>query len=156
MKSLVIVSNRLPFVVNTEPDTGKLVRRNSAGGLVTALTPLVIKSNGYWIGWSGKELSQDTRIPECEDATSISHGLKSSQIVPMFLSDDTYKNYYNGMCNASLWPLLHSLPNNAVFNLLYWNSYIEVNASFSKACLETLEKLELENKQESCNENKLG
>ena len=152
MKSLIIVSNRLPFVVNTD-ENGKSTRINSAGGLVTALTPLVIKSNGYWIGWAGKELTEGMPIPESDDVTSIAHELKSSQIVPIYFSDETYKTFYNGMCNASLWPLLHSLPTHSIFCTAYWNSYVEVNTSFSNACLETLKKCqdETSHKEETVN-----
>ena len=140
MKSLIIVSNRLPFIVSNNED-GTSNRVNSAGGLVTALTPLVINSNGFWIGWAGKELCETMSIPESDDATSIAHNLKSSQIVPIYFEEETYKNYYNGMCNASLWPLLHSLPTHTIFSSSYWSSYVEVNTTFSNACLETLKKI---------------
>jgi trehalose-6-phosphate synthase len=104
MKSLILVSNRLPFVINVQED-GKTSRVNSAGGLVTALTPLVINTNGYWIGWAGKDFAENMTVPESDDPTSMSHNLKASQIVPIVFDDDTYKNYYLGMCNSTLWPL---------------------------------------------------
>lgn len=44
-KTLIVVSNRLPFVI-TVNENGETKRSSSAGGLVTALAPLVIKSNG--------------------------------------------------------------------------------------------------------------
>ena len=143
MRPLILVSNRLPFVINVE-ENGNTTRSSSAGGLVTALTPLVIKSNGYWVGWAGKESLQSTEIPESEDPTSISHELKSSQIVRVFYNEETYKLFYNGMCNASLWPLLHSLPTNTIFRSDYWNAYMDVNNSFSNATLETLKKIKLD------------
>jgi trehalose 6-phosphate synthase/phosphatase len=92
------------------------------------------------VGWAGKESLQSAEIPESEDSTSISHELKSSQIVRVFYNDETYKLFYNGMCNASLWPLLHSLPTNTIFRSDYWNAYVDVNKSFSNATLETLKK----------------
>ncbi len=72
---------------------------------MTALTPLVINTNGYWIGWAGKEFLENMIVPESDDPTSIAHNLKSSQIVPIYFDDETYKNYYSGMCNSTLWPL---------------------------------------------------
>jgi len=140
MKNLIIVSNRLPFVIGQD-ENGNFKRVSSAGGLVTALTPLVIKSNGYWIGWAGKDSSQSLEIPESTDPTSISHELKSSQIVRVSYNEETYKLFYNGMCNASLWPLLHSLPTNTIFSSDYWNAYVDVNNSFSNATLETLKQI---------------
>ena len=43
--SLIVVSNRLPFVlVRGEDDV--LTRKSSAGGLVTAVAPVVVQCNG--------------------------------------------------------------------------------------------------------------
>ena len=46
--SLIVVSNRLPFVLKrtgTESDS-VLTRHSSAGGLVTAVAPVVVESGG--------------------------------------------------------------------------------------------------------------
>ena len=140
VRSLIIVSNRLPFVVTVDEKTGEAKRSNSAGGLVTALAPLVAKTQGYWIGWAGNESTEEMIIPESTDSSSITHDIKSSQIVPIFYTDEIYKSFYNGMCNASLWPLMHSLPTLAVFNADFWNAYLEVNSNFARAALETLKR----------------
>ena len=50
-------------------------------------------------------------------------GLKSSQVKCVDLSPEDYENYYNGCCNATLWPLFHSMPDRAVFNEKYWTAY---------------------------------
>lgn len=142
VKPLIIVSNRLPFVVSIDEKTGEAKRSNSAGGLVTALAPLVAKTQGYWIGWAGNECTEEMVIPESSDPSSITHDIKSSQIVPIFYTDDIYKSFYNGMCNATLWPLMHSLPTLAVFDAEYWNAYLEVNTNFAQAALETLKTVD--------------
>ena len=43
--SLIVVSNRLPFVLKKDED-GNLSRKSSAGGLVTAVAPVVVQSGG--------------------------------------------------------------------------------------------------------------
>ena len=43
--SLIVVSNRLPFVLNRRDDN-KLYRKPSAGGLVTAVAPVIVQSGG--------------------------------------------------------------------------------------------------------------
>ena len=141
MRNLIVCSNRLPFVINID-EKGNPVRCNSAGGLVTALSPLVAKSNGFWIGWAGVELTESMQIPDCSDATYIGQQIKSAQIVSIFYNDEIYKLFYNGMCNATLWPLMHSLPTITVFRGDFWNAYLEVNTSFANAALETLKKIE--------------
>lgn len=60
----------------------------SAGGLVTAVCPVVIKGQGLWVGWSGLHLQDPNEpIPESNptDQTPTA-GLKSDQvsILPTF------------------------------------------------------------------------
>ena len=43
--NLIVVSNRLPFVLKKDQD-GNLFRKSSAGGLVTAVAPVVVESGG--------------------------------------------------------------------------------------------------------------
>ena len=47
--SLIVVSNRLPFVLKKNED-GSLSRKSSAGGLVTAVAPVVVESGGNFLG----------------------------------------------------------------------------------------------------------
>lgn len=54
----------------------------SAGGLVTAVCPVVIKGNGLWVGWPGVHLEETGyAIPESDpnDKTPTA-GLKSDQV----------------------------------------------------------------------------
>ena len=44
---MVVVSNRLPFVL-VRGKEGTLERKASAGGLVTAVAPIVVQSGGTW------------------------------------------------------------------------------------------------------------
>jgi trehalose 6-phosphate synthase/phosphatase len=90
-------------------------------------------------------MDESTVVPESNDPASISHGIRSSQIVPIYFNEETYKLFYNGMCNATLWPQMHSLPTFTVFKSEYWNAYLDVNSNFAHAGLLTLKKM-LENK----------
>ena len=54
----------------------------SAGGLVTAVAPVVIETEGLWVGWPGVYSEEGLKsIPESnpEDKTPTA-GLKSSQV----------------------------------------------------------------------------
>lgn len=54
----------------------------SAGGLVTAVAPVVINGNGLWVGWPGIHLENpDEPIPESDpsDITPTA-GLKSNKV----------------------------------------------------------------------------
>lgn len=60
----------------------RLLTEFSAGGLVTAVCPVVIKGHGIWVGWPGIHLSDPKEpIPESNptDQTPTA-GLKSGQV----------------------------------------------------------------------------
>ena len=54
----------------------------SAGGLVTAVAPVVVETQGLWVGWSGLHLEDENlEIPEADpNDQSPTAGLKSSQV----------------------------------------------------------------------------
>ena len=82
------------------------------------------------------------QIPDCcpDDLTPTS-GLKSDNIVPVSIpSRTTFDQYYNGCCNATFWPLFHSMPDRAVFNIETWQSYSQVNQIFAERTLEAVRK----------------
>lgn len=62
------------------------VCKNSAGGLVTAVAPVVIKGKGLWVGWPGLHLPKDfddANIPESDPSDQTpTAGLKSDQVSP--------------------------------------------------------------------------
>ena len=93
--SLIVVSNRLPFTLGVSPEDGSLRRKPAAGGLVTAVAPVVIQSKGVWVGWPGSGVDKDAVIPESDPSdTSPTAGLLSSQVVPVHLTDEvrTYQS----------------------------------------------------------------
>jgi hypothetical protein len=48
---LVVVSNRLPLTLRKVK--GRWTSERSSGGLVSAMNPLLQRTSGVWIGWSG-------------------------------------------------------------------------------------------------------
>ncbi|CAH1726380.1 uncharacterized protein LOC114122764 isoform X1 [Aphis gossypii] len=136
---LIVVSNRLPFVLGKNAD-GDLVRKQSAGGLVTAVAPVVVECNGTWIGWSGSfDLKPNDPIPESDpEDKAPTAGLKSSQIIPVHLDKSEIEEFYNGCCNGTFWPLFHSMPDRANFVSRDWKTYCKVNDKFADCTLAAL------------------
>merc|ERR1719341_2340379 len=142
---MIVVSNRLPFVLKRNRN-GQLERKASAGGLVTAVAPVVIECDGLWVGWTGlQDYSQEDVIPESSpDDLAPTAGLKSRNIVPVRIDSATlFDQYYNGCCNATFWPLFHSMPDRAVFNIETWKAYTQVNEDFATTTLDAIRKLEV-------------
>lgn len=55
----------------------------SAGGLVTAVAPVVIKGNGLWVGWPGIHSKEPLgEIPESDPSDQTpTAGLRSDQVI---------------------------------------------------------------------------
>jgi len=123
---LVIVSNRLPVVV-TRDDNDNWQVEPAAGGLVTALSPLMRREHGLWIGWPGcsPDAEVDSLLEQYGRETGYSLG-------PVPLDDDEVDRYYRGFANQTIWPLFHDLLGHCRFEAAHWSSYVEVNRKFAE------------------------
>ncbi|ODN04256.1 Bifunctional trehalose-6-phosphate synthase/phosphatase [Orchesella cincta] len=144
--SLIVVSNRLPFVLKYNEESGSFDRKSSAGGLVTAVAPVVAQCGGIWIGWSGLYMEElattKLEIPESDPADKTpTAGIKSKQIVAVNVDKEIFQQYYNGCCNGTFWPLFHSMSDRAIFSAESWEAYVQVNQEFAESTLSALRRL---------------
>ena len=117
----IVVSNRLPVDRVAGEDGGNSWRR-SPGGLVTALAPVMAKTDGAWIGWHGA--ADEALEPFDHD---------NMRLVPVELSGDDVELYYEGFSNATLWPLYHDVIAPPEFHRTWWEVYKAVNRRFAEA-----------------------
>jgi trehalose 6-phosphate synthase/phosphatase len=117
---IVVVANRLPVDRQDEPD-GTSSWRPSPGGLVAALEPVMRARHGAWIGWTGS--------PDDEVAPFDVGGLS---LVPVRLSAKEVEHHYEGMSNATLWPLYHDVIVAPAFHRTWWDAYVAVNRRFAE------------------------
>ncbi|CAG7827217.1 unnamed protein product [Allacma fusca] len=138
---MIVVSNRLPFILKRNQD-GVLERHHSAGGLVTAVAPVVIANRGTWVGWPGIQMNSESEaIPEASaDDKSPTSGLKSEQVECVTVAKELFDPYYNGCCNGTFWPLMHSMPDRAVFSAETYDAYRKVNEVFAQRTVMALKK----------------
>lgn len=124
---LVVVSNRLPFVLTTEE--GRWSLRPGSGGLVTALAPVLGHRGGMWIGWPGAAESEihDLNVVLANATQNSGYTLK-----PVNLTADEKEKFYQGFSNEVIWPLFHDLQSHCNFDPAYWHVYEEVNRKFAK------------------------
>ena len=126
-REFVIVSNRLPLSFEKRPD-GSLHAKQSSGGLVTALEPLLREHGGIWVGSSGTE--DDPRIHEELAILSAEHHYRYE---PIALSAEEHAKFYEGFSNEIIWPLFHDLQSRCNFDPTYWEFYLRVNARFAES-----------------------
>lgn len=124
-KSLVVVSNRLPAVI--EKVDGQWRIGAAAGGLVTALTPLMRGRGGLWIGWPGA--AEEAPLAELLAAFNHEQGYR---LHPVPLTPPEVDCYYHGFSNEALWPLFHDLLGHCSFSRNDWECYCQVNRRFAE------------------------
>jgi alpha,alpha-trehalose-phosphate synthase [UDP-forming] len=119
--AFVVVASRLP-VDRIEAPEGEADWRPSPGGLVTALEPVMREAGGVWIGWSG-------------DAGPAPGPFRASglDLVGVGLSADQVRDYYEGFCNGTLWPIYHDVIASPEFHRRWWDAYVTVNRYFAQA-----------------------
>ena len=132
-RDLVIVSNRLPLSFEKGPDGPRA--KQSSGGLVTALEPLLREHGGIWVGSAGTE--QDPRIHEELAALSRQHHYRYE---PIALSQEEQAKFYEGFSNEIIWPLFHDLQSRCNFDPTYWEFYLRVNARFAECAAKVAKK----------------
>jgi len=125
-KRLVVVSNRLPIVL--QASKGEWRAQSASGGLVTALTPVLAKRGGLWIGWPGIALQ-----PGVKAAIESSARQAGFEFKPVSLSEDCINGFYYGFANEILWPLFHGFETRCNFEPAYWKDYQEANLQFAAA-----------------------
>ena len=71
----------------------------SAGGLVTAVAPVVIKYNGAWVGWTGLDdfdFAKDVIPESAPDDVTPTAGLRSRQAVPVHVDRKLFDQVRRG------------------------------------------------------------
>lgn len=115
---LIVVSNRV-----SQP-TG---RKAAAGGLAVGVQAALRERGGVWLGWSGETVTDaaDRQLKTVEQSR-ITYML-------MDLTEAEHEDYYGGMSNRTLWPLLHYRVDLTSFEHRWYRAYREVNARFAEA-----------------------
>jgi alpha,alpha-trehalose-phosphate synthase [UDP-forming] len=123
----VFVSNRLPIVADKERAGWR--SHTSAGGLVTALAPLLRRFGGNWIGWAG---TSELQGRDLDNLVADFVKREGYHITPVPLSHEDYDRFYRGFCNEIIWPLFHDLQSHCNFRPEYWASAQKVEQTFAE------------------------
>jgi trehalose 6-phosphate synthase/phosphatase len=136
-RRLVVVSNRLPFQLLEK--SGKITLKESDGGLVSALKSYFegdargTFSSKWWIG--------SAEFPEkrWQKFSAKQRNKDAFEVAPLFVDQKVYNKYYNGFCNATLWPLFHYFPSFVEFDENTFKAYEEVNRFFAEKIIDFLQ-----------------
>jgi trehalose 6-phosphate synthase len=130
---LVVVSNRLPIVIERDGDKWQI--HPGSGGLVTALAPILRNRGGLWIGWLGS--SEELDLHRILGTASQETGYA---LQPVMLTEEDIANFYYGFSNEIIWPLFHDLQSRCNFMPAYWYQYLNVNQKFAQVIAQHIGK----------------
>src|SRR5688572_18105202 len=102
---LILVSNRLPL--KSAPKGSRKLFVESDGGLVSSIKSYFEQgdaqesySEKIWVGVADFTEARWEKFSEQPQDLSY-------HIEPLFVDESVYSKYYNGFCNATLWPIFH-------------------------------------------------
>jgi trehalose 6-phosphate synthase/phosphatase len=125
-RKLVVVSNRGPYRHEATRGQERWVR--AAGGLVTALDPVLQQRGGVWVSAKPAKDFDSVTVPAPHLAYDLAHvALKRAE----------QRGFYEGVSNAVLWPLLHGFEPTIQVGEAPWSSYVSANQGFAETTVST-------------------
>jgi alpha,alpha-trehalose-phosphate synthase [UDP-forming] len=133
-KKLFLISNREPYMHIRDGRTIKCI--TPAGGLVTALDPVMRICDGVWIAHGSGEA--DREITDTHDKLRVPPEEPAYTLKRVWLTKEEEDGYYYGFSNEGLWPLCHITHTRPIFQMEDWVYYQKVNEKFAHALLEEI------------------
>ena len=129
----VVVSNREPYEHSYEGKPPKLVVRKPAGGLTSALDPLLQTIAGDWVAWGSGDADQ--AVTDAAGRVRVPPDDPRYTLHRVWLDQRDVEEYYLGYSNQLLWPLCHTRPSLTRIRAREFARYAAVNERFADAVL---------------------
>ncbi len=113
---LIIVSNRVAV-----PDSPGMPL---GGGMGVAVKAALKNRKGMWVGWSGKVADEPADASQAVELNRVTYVL-------IDLSKSDIQEYYNGLANSVLWPILHYRVDLQEYSRTDASGYMRVNGMFA-------------------------
>jgi trehalose-6-phosphate synthase len=133
-KKLFLVSNREPYMHVKEGRNINCIV--PAGGLITALDPVMRACDGLWMAHGSGDADRET--VDAEDKLRVPPEEPAYTLKRIWLSKEEEDGYYYGFSNEGLWPLCHITHTRPVFRLEDWEHYRKVNERFAEAVVKEI------------------
>ena len=136
-RPLILVSNREPYE-HVHGAKGTEVRL-PAGGLVSALDPILRRTHGTWVAWASG--SADRTVADDFGRVAVPPSDPEYTLRRVWLSEREVEGFYLGFANSALWPLCHMFISNVDIRRSDWESYERANRIFAGAVCEEAERV---------------
>lgn len=131
---LIVVSNREPYMHQLRDGKPRMII--PAGGLVTALDPVLQACGGLWVAHGAGDADRQTA--DEHGRLTVPPGDSRYTLRRVWLSREEEQGYYYGFSNEGLWPLCHLAHERPVFRATDWEDYVKANERFAAAVLEEI------------------
>ena len=135
-KTLVIVSNREPYIHKKRGDTVSV--ETPAGGLTSAMDDILKATGGTWVALGSG--NYDREVVDEQDCIMVPPGNPFYKLKRVWLEHNVIENYYHGYSNQVLWPLSHITLDRVHFRKRFWRDYKAANQAFADAVLEEVDE----------------
>lgn len=132
----IVVSNRQPYVHVFKK--GKIECQRGAGGVITALDPVMQACDGIWIAYGNGDA--DRKVTDRQGRIRVSPENPKYTLKRVWLTKEEENGYYYGYSNEALWPLCHAVFQRPTFRKEDWEYYVKVNQKFAEAVFEEIGK----------------
>ncbi|HTT07630.1 MAG TPA: trehalose-6-phosphate synthase [Gammaproteobacteria bacterium] len=133
-RQLVVVSNREPYMHQLDGNQPRMII--PAGGLVTALDPVLRACGGLWVAHGGGDADRQTA--DKHGRLTVPPDDARYTLRRVWLSREEEQGYYYGFSNEGLWPLCHLAHERPVFRASDWEHYVKANQRFAAAVLQEI------------------
>jgi trehalose 6-phosphate synthase len=130
-RRFVVVSNREPYEHAYDVKTKQIVVRRPAGGLTSALDPLLKATAGDWVAWGSG--AADPAVSDAAGRVRVPPNDPSYTLHRVWLDQQDIDEYYLGYANQLLWPLCHLRPALTRIRGRHFERYAAVNEQFASA-----------------------
>lgn len=131
-ESIVVLANRQPF--SHQRHAADIVVQRSAGGLVTALEPLLEACSGVWVAHGAGHA--DREVVDRRDGLDVPPADPKYRLRRVWLDEAELRGYYQGFANEGLWAMCHRTNVEPVFRSSDFRTYEAVNDRFAQAVAE--------------------
>ena len=137
-RPIFVLSNGEPYVNSKVKNN--IVWNTPAGGVITAIEPVMEACGGTWIAHGAGPADKETA--DAEGKVRVPHDEPKYTLKRVWLSEREVSGYYNGFSNEALWPLCHMAHVRPKFRKEDWVEYRKVNALFAKTLLDEIRHVE--------------
>jgi len=133
-----VVSNREPYMHVKDKNSSLVKCITPAGGVVTALDPVLRASGGTWVAHGAGDM--DRKYVNSRDKLGVPPENDRYILKRVWLTKEEEEGYYYGFSNEGLWPLCHVTHTRPEFRQSDWEMYVKANEKFARAVIEELPK----------------